>query len=226
VDAAGPIDAVVFDLDGVLLDSESVWDEARRELARASGVSWPADATTAMLGMSSVEWSAYMRERVGVPLEPEAIDERVVERVLGLYRSELPLLPGAVESVRRLAARWPLALASSSNRPVIDLALRRAGIASLFAVTVSSEEVERGKPAPDVYDAACAALGVRAAAAAGIEDSANGLRAAHAAGLLVVAIPNERFPPAAEALALADLTLAGLPELTPAAIEAAARARH
>jgi HAD superfamily hydrolase (TIGR01509 family) len=213
--------AVVFDLDGVLLDSESVWDAARRELVAESGGRWRPSATADMLGMSAPEWSRYVHEQLGVPLEPEEISERVVAGVLERYRSGLPLLPGAVEAVKRLAARWPLALATSANRSVIDAVLAQAGLTDKFAATVSGEEVARGKPAPDVYLAAARALSVDPADAAAVEDSTNGLRAAAAAGMTVVAIPNRQFPPAAEALELADLVLDSLTELTPQALLAA-----
>jgi HAD superfamily hydrolase (TIGR01509 family) len=215
--------AVIFDLDGVLLDSESVWDAVRRELVADSGGRWRPSATTDMLGMSAPEWSSYMHEQLGVPLQPSEINERVVAGVLARYRAKLPLLPGAAEAVSRLAARWPLALASSANRAVIDVVLALAGLADKFTATVSGEEVARGKPAPDVYLTAARALRVDPADAAAVEDSTNGLRAAAAAGLTVVAIPNREFPPAAAALELADLVLDSLSQLTPEALLDAAR---
>ncbi len=210
--------AVVFDLDGVLVESEGAWDSARRELVAATGGTWREQATRAMLGMSAPEWSRYVHDELGVPLAPEEIDRRVVERVLEEYRSSLPLLPGALAAVRALGASWPLGLASSSNRVVIDEVLELAGLREEFAVTVSSEEVPSGKPAPDVYAAAIEALGVDARNAVAIEDSANGLRSAAAAGMRIVAVPNRQFPPAADALALAEVQLASLVELTPATI--------
>ena len=210
-------DAVVFDLDGVLLDSEQAWDDARQDLAAEHDIAWPAQATKAMMGMSSREWPAYMRDEVGVPLDEQAINDRVVAAVLDRYRSRLPLLPGAVEAVERIGARWPLGLASSSNRGVIDTVLDAMGVTDRFAVTVSSEEVERGKPAPDVYSEAVRRLGATEAVA--IEDSSNGIRSAHAAGLRVLALPNPHFPPDEDALALAADVLPGLDALTPAAVE-------
>jgi HAD superfamily hydrolase (TIGR01509 family) len=214
-----PIAAVVFDLDGVLIDSEERWDRARRDLVAQTGGSWREGATHAMLGMSSPEWSAYVRDQLGVPLAPEEINRRVVDHLLAGYEAGLPLLPGAVAAVRRVAALGrPLGLASSSNREVIDLVLDRAGIAGLFAATVSSEEVARGKPSPDVYLEAIGRLGADPAAATAIEDSSNGLRAAAAAGMRVVAIPHPTFPPAPDALALADVVLGGLEELDAAAV--------
>ena len=213
------IDAVVFDMDGLLLDSEQVWDDVRERLARERGGRWHDRAQRDMMGMSAPEWSRYMHEVIGLAEPPEAIDREVVRRMEAAYRERLPLLPGAVEAVSRLAGRWPLGLASSSNRPLIELALEVSGLAPLFAVTVSSEEVERGKPAPDVYLEATRRLGVAPDAAVAIEDSHNGILAARAAGMRVVTIPNPHFPPGAEALAAADAVIGSLAELTPAVVE-------
>jgi HAD superfamily hydrolase (TIGR01509 family) len=215
------LDAVCFDLDGVLIDSERAWDAARRAVVAETGGAWRPDATRAMMGMSSTEWSRYLHDELGVPLSPQEINDRVVERLLAGYEQELPLLPGAVAAVKRLAARWPLGLASSSNRPVIDYVLEAGGLADCFSATVSGDEVARGKPAPDVYLAAAAKLGVDPTRAAAVEDSSNGLRSAAGAGMLVVALPNHEFPPDADALALAEVILGSLDELTPAALERA-----
>jgi HAD superfamily hydrolase (TIGR01509 family) len=201
------IEAVVFDLDGVLVDSEHVWDEVREALARERGGRWHERAQADMMGMSSVEWSRYMHDVIGLPESPADINREVVERMLARYRDDLPLIEGAVDAVRRLAPEFRLAVASSSNRPLIDAVLSAAGIDSLFEVTVSSEEVARGKPAPDVYLEGARRLELAPQHCAAIEDSANGIRSAHAAGLRVVAVPNTRYPPAADALALADVTL-------------------
>jgi HAD superfamily hydrolase (TIGR01509 family) len=208
------IQAVVFDLDGVLVDSEEVWDEARQQLAEERGVGWPERASRDMMGMSSPEWSRYMRDEVGIPAEPEDISADVVRRLEAIYRGELPLFPGALTAVERLAARWPLGLASSSNRELIDLVLELSELGRYFAVTVSSEEVARGKPAPDVYLEAARRLGVDPKSSAAVEDSENGIRAAKAAGMGVVAIPNAQYPPAADALAQADVVIASLDDLT------------
>ena len=213
------IDGVVFDLDGLLLDSEQVWDAAREELARERGGHWHDRAQRDMMGMSSQEWSRYMHDVVGLRDPPEEISAEVVRRLEHLYREHLPVIPGARESVERLAERWPLALASSSNRELIDLALELMGIAHLFQATVSSEEVGRGKPAPDVYLEAARRLDVDPTRAAAIEDSHNGIRAAKAAGMRVIAIPNQHFPPDEEALAQADVVLNSLAELTAEAVQ-------
>ncbi|HZB22365.1 MAG TPA: HAD family phosphatase [Gaiellaceae bacterium] len=213
------IDAVVFDLDGLLLDTEQVWDDVREKLAHERGGRWHERAQADMMGMSSPEWSRYMHEVVGLRESPDEIAAEVVRRMEAHYRERLPLLTGAREAVERIAARWPLGLASSSNRPLIDLALETGDLAPFFRATVSSEEVARGKPAPDVYIEACARLGVDPSSAAAVEDSRSGIRSAHAAGLRVVAIPNAHFPPDAETLALADVVLSSLAELDADAVD-------
>ena len=215
------IDAVVFDLDGLLLDTEQVWDEVRERLVRERGGRWHDRAQADMMGMSSKEWSRYLHEELGLAEPPEELNRIVVERMEERYRRQLPLVDGAVEAVRRLAERWPLGLASSSNRPLIDLALDLMGVAELFRATVSSEEVDRGKPAPDVYLEAARRLGVRPENAVAVEDSASGIRSATGAGMGVVAIPNAHFPPAGEVLELADVRLESLAGLTPDAVESA-----
>jgi HAD superfamily hydrolase (TIGR01509 family) len=217
-DSSG-IAAVIFDMDGVLVDSEAVWDDVRKRFVEEKGGRWHDDAQRDMMGMSSTEWSQYVRDRLGVEMEPEEISREIADRVADVYRERLPLLPGAVESVRSLGREWPLAVASSSNRHVIDLVLELAGIADAFRVTVSSEEVGAGKPAPDVYLEAAKGLGVEPPACAAIEDSSNGIRSAHAAGMSVVAVPNRDFPPEPEALDLANLTVASLTELTPESVQ-------
>jgi HAD superfamily hydrolase (TIGR01509 family) len=213
------IEAVVFDLDGVLLDSEQLWDAAREQLAKEQGGRWHDRAQRDMMGMSSREWSRYMHETIGLPEPPDEINREVVERLAAGYRERLPAIEGAREAVERLAARWPLGLASSSNRELIDLALELLGVSDLFKATVSSEEVARGKPAPDVYLEAARRLGVDPARAAAIEDSQNGILAAKAAGMRVIAIPNRHFPPGEEALREADVVLGSLAELTAEAVE-------
>jgi HAD superfamily hydrolase (TIGR01509 family) len=220
VAVVGP-DAVVLDLDGVLVDSEERWDAARRELVAERGGTWKDDATRAMLGMSSTEWSAYVRHELGVDLTADEINAAVVERLIDGYRRELPLLPGAVEAVRALGARWTLGLASSSNAPVIELVLERTGLDGVIRAWVSSEEVARGKPAPDVYLEAARRIGADPARCVGVEDSSNGIRSAHAAGMAVVAVPMRAFPPAPDALALAAVTVDGIARVTPDVVEAA-----
>jgi HAD superfamily hydrolase (TIGR01509 family) len=213
------IEAVVFDLDGVIVDSEHVWDEVRQQLAEERGGRWHDRASRDMMGMSSPEWSRYMHDVIGLAEPPEEINAEVVRRLEALYREEIPLLPGAVEAVQSLAARWPLGLASSSNRELIDLVLETSGLARSFKATVSSEEVPRGKPAPDVYVEAARRLGVEPAHCAAVEDSENGIQSAKSAGMRVIAIPNPQYPPADEALELADVVLPSTTALTPEVVE-------
>jgi HAD superfamily hydrolase (TIGR01509 family) len=205
--------AVVFDLDGVLVDSEQLWDRARRELVAERGGKWTDDATLAMMGMSAPEWSRYVHDQLGVDLEPPAVSAAVVERLERLYRERLPLLPGAREAVIATSEQWPLGLASSSNGEIIDLVLELARLDEYFTVTVSSEEVERGKPAPDVYLEAARRLDVQPTDCAAVEDSTNGLRAAAGAGMTIIAVPNQEFPPSADALQLATTVIPSLDEL-------------
>lgn len=219
------IEAIVFDLDGVLLDSERIWDRARREVVGGHGGHWREEATAAMQGMSSTEWSEYLRTALGVPLSPKDISGLVVENVLGHYGRELPLVPGSTAAVRRMR-RWPLAVASSSNRQVIDRVLEMAGLEDTFEATVSSEEVARGKPHPDVYLEAARRLGRSPRRLLAVEDSANGLRSALSAGMTVVAVPNAAYPPPTEVLQRSALVLEGLDGLTVEAVEAIDRASN
>jgi HAD superfamily hydrolase (TIGR01509 family) len=209
--AAEQIEAVVFDMDGVLVDTEHLWDEVREALTEEWGGRYTPEAQEAMMGMSSPEWSRYLHEVVGLREPPEVINAEVVRRMLERYEADLPVVPGAVEAVRRLAAAgYRLAVASSSNRELIDAVLRRLELTSVFDVTVSSEEVARGKPAPDVYLETARRLSVEPARCAAIEDSGSGIRAAHAAGMRVIAYPNRHYPPAADVLALADVVIESL----------------
>jgi HAD superfamily hydrolase (TIGR01509 family) len=207
------IEAVVFDLDGVIVDSEHLWAEVREQLAHERGGSWHAGAELEMMGMSSVEWSRYMHDVIGLRESPTEINDEVVQRMRARYEEHLPLIDGAVDAVHRLAGSFRLALASSANRSLIDVVLEQAELAGLLEVTVSSEEVPRGKPAPDVFLEAARHLGIPPDRCAAIEDSGNGLRAAHGAGMRVIAIPNRRYPPPSDALELADEVLRSLAEL-------------
>ena len=212
------IDAVVFDLDGVLVQSEEIWDGARRELAAEAGIDWPPGATEAMMGMSSREWSRYMASEVGVPSTADEIDAGVLARVEERYRRDVPWIPGAREAVERMAARWPLGLATSSNREIVELVLETGRLGDAFAATVSSEEVGAGKPEPAVYLEATRRLGVDPRSAAAVEDSTNGLLAAAAAGMRVIAIPNAAHPPDPSGLEVAHAVLESIDELDPAVV--------
>jgi HAD superfamily hydrolase (TIGR01509 family) len=216
----GVTEAVVFDVDGVLIDSEPVWEQVRRGFTAAHGGHWPDDAQTRLMGMSTGEWSAYMSADFGLPFTPRQVADQVIAEMTARYGRHLPLLPGATEAVRGLAqaGRWRLAVASSAPKALISTVLAASGLAPLFAAAVSSEEVPLGKPAPDVYLEAAARLGVPATACAAVEDSSNGLRSAAAAGMAVIAVPRPEYPPAPDALAGARVVLTSLTELTPATV--------
>jgi HAD superfamily hydrolase (TIGR01509 family) len=224
--AGDMVQAVVFDLDGVLVQSEELWDEVRRGLAAESGLPWPADATRAMQGMSTEEWSAYLTDVVGLAGRPPEVAANVIDQMAARYREALPLLPGAREVVRRLGDRWPLGLASSSPRRLIDAVLESAGLADQFVTNVSTEEVGAGKPSPEVYLDVVRKLGVTPERTVAIEDSSNGLRSAAEAGLRLIAVPNAGYPPADDALALADVVVHSLDEIDPELVAIAGRGRH
>lgn len=211
--------AVLFDLDGVIIDSEIVWERVRRAFVAERGGVWPPDAQRRLMGMSTPEWAEYLSTDAGVGLPPDEVARRVIDRMVAAYADAVPLLPGADAAVRRISTRWPTAVASSSPATLISSVLDAAALADAFTAAVSSEEVPRGKPAPDVYLAAAARLGVDPTACVAIEDSSNGLRSAAAAGMRVIAVPQPAYPPDADALALASVTLGGLGELTPDLVE-------
>jgi HAD superfamily hydrolase (TIGR01509 family) len=216
------IAAVVFDLDGVLIDSEPVWEQVRRGLVAEHGGHWAPDAQRKLMGMSTLEWARYLSKDLGVGLPPDQVAAEVVDRMAARYRERIPLLPGAVEAVRRLASRWPLGLASSAPAVLIETVLQAAGLRSCFQVTMSTEQVPHGKPAPDIYLAVAARLGVAPADCAAVEDSSNGLRSAAAAGMRVIAVPRPQYPPDPDALAAASLVLPTLTELAPGPVAALA----
>jgi HAD superfamily hydrolase (TIGR01509 family) len=216
------IEAVVFDLDGTLVDSEPVWEQVRRGLVAERGGHWAADAQRRLLGMSTPEWARYLSEDLGVGLPPDQVATLVVDRMAARYREHVPFLADAVDAVRRFAARWPLGLASSSPPRLIETVLQSAGLRSSFKVVMSTEQVPHGKPAPDIYLAVTAELGCPPPDCAAVEDSSNGLRSAAAAGLRVIAIPQPEYPPDPDALAQASLVRSSLADLTTHAVAALA----
>jgi HAD superfamily hydrolase (TIGR01509 family) len=208
-----PLEAVIFDLDGVLIDSEPVWEQVRKDYVVERGGRWTEDAQAHLLGMSTAEWARYLSADLSVNLPPDTVADEVVERMADRYADSLPLMPGADETLQRLHRTLRLALASSSPRRLIDSILVTAGWLDLFEVTVSTDEAGRGKPAPDVYLWAAGRLNLRPSACAAVEDSSNGLRSAAAAGTFVIALPHPRYPPAPDAISLAEVVLAGLTDL-------------
>lgn len=212
---------VIFDLDGVIVDSEIWWDEVRTAFAAAHDRTWTGADQAAVMGANSRGWSRIMRERLELDLPDAAIERAIVDGVVARFeRDGAPRIDGAVEAVRRIAARRPVAIASSAHRRVIDAALEATGLAGTFAVVLSSDDVEHGKPAPDVYLEVARRLGVEPRRALVVEDSRNGVLAGKAAGMTVVLVPNHAVPPAPGAAEAADLVLDRLAALDPDAIAA------
>lgn len=223
--SARALSAVIFDLDGVLVDSEIWWDEVRQDYAASHGRTWTVDDRAAVMGANSRQWSATMAARLDVPFAPPDIERAVVDEMVRRYRDlPPPLIPGAVETVRRLAGTVPLAVASSAHPAVIRAVLAATGLAEAFDVVVSSDEVEHGKPDPDVYLEAARRLGVDPAGCVVVEDSLNGVLAARRAGMVAVLVPNGSVPPAPGAREAASLVLESIENLRPEAVLALAEA--
>lgn len=206
--------AVVFDMDGVLVDSEPLWMRARKDLVRVAGGRWRAEAETAMMGISSDRWSAYMRDRLDMQsYTAEQIRAEVIGRMIDLYREHVPLLPGARVAVEAMASRWPLAVASGSDRVLLETVLAATGLAQYFVATVAGDEVTEGKPEPMIYQEVCRRLGADPEHCVAIEDSGAGIASAQAAGTKVIAVPRPGFQPNPEILARATVVLPDLTQL-------------
>ena len=204
----------MFDLDGVIIDSEPVWEQVRRQVVAEHGGRWAPGAQQRIMGMSTGEWARYLSRDLGVGLPPETVAATVIEGMRARYRGGVPLMPGAARAVRALAGRWPLGLASSSPPALIDAVLDGAGLRECFTVALSTEQVQHGKPAPDIYLAVTARLGRPPEVCAAVEDSTNGLLSAASAGLQVIAVPHPRYPPEPAALQAAKVVLTSLDDLT------------
>jgi HAD superfamily hydrolase (TIGR01509 family) len=208
------VDAVIFDLDGVIVDSEPVWERVRREYVGEHGGAWQADSQRRLMGMSTAEWSHYLSDELHVDRDPDQVASDVVAGMAKMYSERVPLIPGAADAVQRLASRWPLGLASSSPLALIRTALDSAGLTDTFAVVLSTEEVRAGKPAPDVYLAVAERLGADPKHCVAIEDSSNGVRSAAAAGMAVIAVPNPAYPLDSDAAGRTARTLSTLDSLS------------
>ena len=216
------IEAVIFDMDGVLIDSEETWSWVRAAVVARHGGRWTEEDQRNVMGDNSRQWSAYIVRTWNLAVDPQEIFREVLEAMIERYAHGVAVLPGAAEAVAWLGARYPLAVASSSPRELILVALRLAGFGDSFAVVVSSDDVERGKPEPDVYLLAARRLGVPPERCLAVEDSSNGIRAALAAGMSTIAVPTLAFPPVADVLVRATLVLPSLEELTPERVAALA----
>jgi HAD superfamily hydrolase (TIGR01509 family) len=209
---------VVFDNDGVIVDSEPLWVRARKDLVREAGGRWLPEAETAMMGVSSDQWSAYMRDHLGLDLTAAQIRHEVISRMIELYRQSVPLIPGARRAIEVIGQRWRLGIASGSDRVLLDTVLNSSGLAAHFAATVSGEDVAEGKPSPQIYQEACRRLGARPGVCVAIEDSSSGILSALAAGMKVIAIPRRGFEPDAEVLGKATAVLSALTDLDPGVV--------
>ncbi|GGK33456.1 HAD family hydrolase [Nocardia camponoti] len=208
------IAAVIFDMDGVLIDSEPVWEKVRHDYVVLKDGRWQPDAQRKMMGMSTDEWAAYMSDDLGVAKPLDAISGSIINLMAAQYLHHVPAIPGAVDAVKRLSTQFKLGLASSSPATLIDLVLDRLGLIDDFSAVTSTADVGSGKPSPDVYLETAKKLTLKPAQCAAVEDSTNGLISAHAAGMRVIAIPRPEFPPAPDALALADVVLDNIDQLT------------
>jgi HAD superfamily hydrolase (TIGR01509 family) len=218
------VDAVIFDLDGVIVDSEPVWEEVRRAYVTDHGGTWQPDSQKRLMGMSTREWARYLSGELGVARPAEQVAADVIDQMVARYDKHLPLIPGADEVVHKLAERWTLGLASSSPQRLIDATLAAADLTEAFSAALSSEAVPNGKPAPDIYLAVAKRLSAEPGQVVAIEDSSNGVRAAHNAGMKVVAVPHERYPLDRDAAARPVRTLPHVTDLTVDVIVAAGRA--
>jgi HAD superfamily hydrolase (TIGR01509 family) len=206
--------AIIFDLDGVIVESEQVWDRVRRRFVEKHGGTWREDSSRHMMGLSTRAWARYLTADLGVTLPEEEVAKQVIEEMKRDYGHSLPLVRGAVPVVRELATNWRLAVASGSPMSLIEAVLDAGSIRGEFQVLVSTDEVVAGKPAPDVYIETARRLKVRVERCVVVEDSSNGIKSAATAGARVIAIPNSAHPPDHETLSLAAFVLADISSLT------------
>ncbi|MBI1276636.1 MAG: HAD-IA family hydrolase [Anaerolineaceae bacterium] len=209
-----PIEAVVFDMDGVLMDSELYWKFAREDFAASLHKPWSMDDQRACMGRNTVEWAQVMKDRLALNWSLDDIINDTISRVLAQYDAQLPLRAGAIGAVERMATRYKVALASGSPTAVIDHAMDKSGLGNLLQVRVYGDAVPNGKPAPDIYLETLRLLGVQPQNSAGIEDSSNGIRALHNAGMKIIAAPSEGFDLPSDVLALANHVVVHMDEIT------------
>jgi HAD superfamily hydrolase (TIGR01509 family) len=212
------IQALCFDLDGVLVDTEPIWERVRRRYAEEHGGRWSDDLQARMMGVQTRDWSRELSDAIGGRIGPQAVALEITADLAGEYRRHLPVIEGAVPAVRRLAESFRLGLVSGSPASLIGLVLELTDLAGCFEVAMSADEVEHGKPEPDPYVGLALRLQVAPGSCVAVEDSANGIRSAMAAGMRVVAIPRGKHRPAPEVLQLADRTLESINELTPSLV--------
>lgn len=208
------IEAVIFDMDGLLIDSEPFWDKARSSMAAKAGKDWNKDDHKAVMGVSTSEWVGYMISRLELVMSPKAVEQKIVAEMVTLYQRQIPYLPGAAEAVALSAAKYPTGLASGSPRSLIDTVTGDKALKGKFKAILSSDQIEHGKPSPDIYLATAKMLGARPKNCVCLEDSGNGILAGKNAAMKVIAVPDSRFPPGAEKLHAADVVLESLSEFS------------
>lgn len=209
-----PVDAVIFDMDGVLVDSEAYWYQSRIEFAEKRGKAWSMDDQHAAMGRSTVEWAQVMKDRLMLEMSLDDVIDEVRGGVIARIETRLPLLPGAIEAIHKAAVAYPAALASGSPTLVIDTVMKLTGLNNVFRTIVYGDDMKRGKPAPDIYLEAAKRLGISPENCVGIEDSVNGLKSLKAAGMYAIAVPSPGFTLPPTALALADRVLGSLEEFS------------
>ena len=223
------VEAVVFDMDGVLIESEELWREVREEFAAGIGLAWSAEDQASTMGCNTAAWSRVMvermqlRERLG--MDEEAVAREIIGRMRARYETSLPRREGAIDAVHRAASRYKVALASGSPKALGDFVLGATGLDKVFVATMYGDDVEHGKPAPDIYLRVLADIGVRPANAVGVEDSGNGIRSLAAAGMGIIAAPGPQFPLAPEVLALAGVQIDAMTQFSVELVERAAAHR-
>lgn len=210
------VQAVVFDMDGVVIDSEVVWQRVRTAYAQEFGRQWTQEDQVAMLGRSTPDWSAQMRARLGLQhLSDKDVAQAIIGRMLKAFAHEVPFRPGALEALQAIAGKYRVGLASGSPRVLVDCVLQHGNIAHCFQSVLSGDDVQHGKPHPEIYLRSLEKLGCAPVAAVGIEDAPNGLRALRNAGMWAIAAPCPEFPLDAESLSLAHRHISSMTELTP-----------
>ena len=208
-----PVKALIFDMDGVIVDSEPVWNQSRVEMAAAHGKQWNEADQRAVMGSSTLAWAKVMRERLDLPMSDEAVIDEVRRRMIAHYDQRLPVLPGAVEAVRLAASAYPVALGSGSMSALITYVMHATGLDQILKVVVRGDDIPRGKPEPDIYLEAARQLGVAPADCAGVEDSGHGVMALRAAGMKVIVVSSP-WPLPESVLALTDLRLQSLADFS------------
>lgn len=210
------IQAVVFDMDGILVDSEVLWRLAREEFAADHGMTWSAEDQESTMGCNTAMWSRIMvqrlqlRERLG--MDEAAIATEIKRRLLAKYQAHLPEREGAIAAVRLAATKYKVALASGSPNELARYILGVTGLDQVFLAATYGDDVAHGKPAPDIYLDVLKKIGVAPEHAVGVEDSGNGIRSLRAAGMGIIAAPGPEFPLSEEVLAMADVRITEMTE--------------